>query len=113
MQSEKQLQTICVAWFRDTYKDYLIYSSLNGVKLTGGSKYAILVEEIRLGMLKGVSDLLVCLPNGVTLNIEMKTLTGKQSKDQVAIEKTLKSLGHHYYLVREFKEFKRVINKHI
>lgn len=111
-QSESELQAIIVAYFRYNYPQYLIYSSLNGVKISGSNKYGIIAKQKKEGMLNGVADLEVILPNKV-LFIELKTAIGKQSPDQIVMQQKLTELGHSYYLVRSLEEFKQVISKHL
>lgn len=68
----------------------------------------ILSKATTFGFRKGVSDLIVVLPNK-TLYIELKTETGKQRKEQEKFEKIIKDLGHEYHIVRSLDSFKNII----
>lgn len=59
-------------------------------------------------MKEGVSDVVVVLKNK-TLYIEFKTETGTQSDEQKDFQKTVTNLGHEYYLIRSFEQFKELI----
>ena len=104
---ESRLQRLCVRWFRLTQKEALIFAVPNGgsrnIKEAG-----ILKAE---GVLAGVSDLLVMFRDKV-LFIEMKTATGRQSKEQKAFAEQVKGLGFAYYLCRTFEEFQKIIKEH-
>jgi hypothetical protein len=52
----------------------------------------------------GMEDLQIYLPAGVTLHVELKTNTGKQSDRQIERENELKTLGHHYFVVRSLDQ---------
>lgn len=62
------------------------------------------------GLLPGVSDLIVILPNGKILFIEIKTETGIQSPAQKDFQHRITTLNYEYHLVRSLEEFQRVIN---
>ena len=62
------------------------------------------------GLVSGVSDLIVLLPNKCMF-VEVKTAIGKQSKKQISFEKTVTNLGFEYHLVRSLKDFKEKIKK--
>jgi hypothetical protein len=53
---------------------------------------------------KGVADIIGILPNGIHLEIEVKTETGKQSADQAIHQKRVESLGGVYILARSVKD---------
>lgn len=63
------------------------------------------------GLLSGVSDLIVVLPNRV-LFLELKTETGQQSDSQVEFECAISELGFEYYVIRSIDEFKNMIYEH-
>ena len=76
----------------------------------GGTRNKI--EAITLkstGTLKGVSDLIVTLPNGKLVYIEIKTETGKQSPEQIDFQKRVEDLGYDYYLIRNLYKFKEML----
>ena len=63
------------------------------------------------GLLSGVSDLIVLLPNAITLFVEVKIESGGvQSDSQKEFEKTVTDLGFRYVIVRSLDEFKIFIS---
>jgi hypothetical protein len=65
-----------------------------------------------IGAMAGVSDLIVVLPNKV-LFLEMKSKTGRQSVDQKNFQHHIEELGFNYYIVRDFDEFKTIIENNL
>lgn len=63
------------------------------------------------GLLSGVSDLIVLLPE-TCFFIELKNEIGLQSEQQKDFEKTVTKLGFTYTLVRSLDEFKNIIYGH-
>jgi hypothetical protein len=57
----------------------------------------------------GAEDFTIFLPNGKTLHIEVKRLTGKLDKDQVVWKFELERLGHVVHLVRSMDEFTALV----
>jgi hypothetical protein len=106
--TESQLQQTCFMWFHnEAYKDqrgrlYHNYNNppnaIQGAMLKG------------LGLTKGVADLTYLLPDGKMLFIEMKTEIGIQSKEQIAWQELVESLGFEYVICRSFEQFKELIN---
>jgi hypothetical protein len=101
--SESILQITVVSMIRALYPSLLMNLSLNGVSLPGTPKQIsqIISQAKREGLEPGIPDLLVYLPGGRVLNWEFKRPKGGvQSAEQLAIEHKLKSLDHHYELIR-------------
>lgn len=108
--TEAMLQSIICAYFYDKYPNLLMWSSLNGVNLSGAkNKYQTIVELKKQCMVKGVSDLYIALPDGKSLHIELKVGSNGQSNDQKEIQIALTNLGHKYYVVKSLADFKRVM----
>ncbi len=85
-------QVRLVNWFRDNFKDHLIFAVPNG-------GYRGIKEAGRLkaeGVLSGVSDCIILCPNGKTLFLEMKKTTGKLSPNQKDFFAKLDALGFDY-----------------
>ena len=61
------------------------------------------------GSKKGFPDILV-IKSGKTIGIEVKTATGKQSKEQKDIESKFKKHGQEYYIVRSLDEVIEILN---
>lgn len=57
-----------------------------------------------MGLLSGVSDLCVMLPDGKTLWVEVKTPKGRQSEEQKAFEAAALRLGHDYRVWRSLDD---------
>ncbi len=53
-----------------------------------------------MGMRSGVSDLVVLLPGGKAVFMEVKTATGKQSENQKRFQARVESLGFAYCIAR-------------
>lgn len=98
---EHWLQVDCVRWFRDQFKNYVIFSTNN--ECTRGKQY-----WKDSGMLVGVSDLVVVLPNSV-LWVELKSDTGRQRPDQKHFEDKITTLGFQYHVCRTLEQFKEVV----
>jgi hypothetical protein len=112
MKNEDRIQQEIFVWFNNTYclKNHkprgIIFSIPNGG--TRNAKEAVKLKAT--GLLRGASDLIVILPNGKLLFIEVKTDIGVQSEYQKDFEDRVKSLGFEYILVRSLEEFKKIIN---
>ena len=63
------------------------------------------------GLLSGVSDLIVVL-EGKVLFVEVKNEKGKQSPKQKLFEEQVTNLGFKYYLVRNLKDFQKIIESY-
>lgn len=110
---ESQLQKSCVKWFRVQYPRLrpLLFAVPNGgarSAITG----AILKSE---GVLAGVADLLLLVPNKNYhgLCIEMKTAKGRQSTTQKQWERAVTLQGYKYIVCRSFTDFVKEINNYL
>ena len=112
--SEATLQITLISMLRTLYSDYVINLSLNGISIPTDIKTKTLIinQMKKEGMEKGMPDLLLYLPNGKVLNMELKTDKGKQSADQVDVQNRLTKLGHNYYIIRTVYEAFNAIAKH-
>ena len=99
---ECDIQRECVEWFRNTYKDYLIFSVPN----EGCYRRKKYFEN--LGMLSGVSDLIVVLPQKVIF-VELKSEKGYQRPEQKSFQSKVESLQQSYYLCRTLEDFQSII----
>lgn len=107
---EHQLQAACIHWFRYAYSRFgdLLFAIPNG-----GRRDAITGKRLKEeGVLAGVADLFLSMPNNEFhgLYIEMKTATGRQSKEQKAFEQNVSSQGYLYFVCRSKEEFISIIN---
>ena len=114
---EQQLQIMCVNWFRLQYPSLFIFAVPNG-----GSRHKLEAINLRReGATKGVSDLIIMLPKGRVVFVEMKrpasqkmnfktgnwnkVAGGKQSPEQKAFQETAETLGFEYLLIDSFDLF--------
>jgi hypothetical protein len=112
--TEDQIQAEIYKWFHNEYCTKFnnprccIFAVPNGGLR---SKH----EAMKLkstGVVAGVSDLIVLLPNRC-LFIEVKTDVGRQSDKQKEFEQIVKKLGFDYQLVRSLDDFLTFINVYI
>lgn len=103
---ECDIQKSCVIWFRNTYPDYIMFSVPNE------GCYRRKYYFTDLGMLSGVSDTIVILPNKV-LFIEFKSLKSYQRKEQRDFENRCLDLGFSYYVCRSLEQFKDIISSEL
>lgn len=65
------------------------------------------------GYTNGQPDLVVLMPSGRTLLVEVKTKSGRQSEAQKAYQTAAENLGHSYYVVRNLEDMKKILDKEI
>ena len=111
MNTEDKLQADIYKWYFNNFclkkhkPRHFIFSVPNG-------GYRTKLEAVKLkatGLRAGVSDLIVVQPNRIIF-IEVKLEKGRQQPNQIEFEKTVKSLGFEYYVVRTLEEFKEKIS---
>ena len=75
---------------------------------------AIVSQRMKnMGMMSGVSDTIVVLPNGKTLFIEFKTEEGYQSANQKEFQQTVTNLNHQYHVCRSLEQFQQIIKENV
>ena len=101
--TEHQLQTLCVKWFRLKYKDALIFAIPNG----GFRHYSTAIKLKAEGVLSGVPDLFVPVPNDLWsgLFIEMKVGYNKESKNQLELINKLSYFGYKVIVCKSIEDF--------
>ena len=65
-------------------------------------------KYIKMGVLGGVSDLILVLQNRVIF-VELKNHEGNQEPNQKHFECNVNKLGHQYVVIRSLDEFKKLI----
>lgn len=110
---EHTLQCACVRWFRYTYPHLAnrLFAIPNGGRRDAATG-ARLKDE---GVLAGVSDLILLLPNNRyhALLIEMKTEHGRQSQAQKKWEREITERDEYKYVVcHNFEEFAQAITNY-
>ena len=109
MKAESRIQQEIVMWFRNNYcrvgmiPRCVIFSVPNE-----SSSASEQMRKVQTGLMAGVSDLIVIMPN-VNIYVECKDSKGRQSDKQIAFQEQVESLGFRYALVRSLDEFKAVI----
>src|SRR5690606_7953296 len=99
---EYHLQHKIILWFNANYKPN------EGIIFTVPNEAARADRNITV--LKGVSDLVVVLPQKVIF-VELKQPKGVQSKFQKVFQNRVEKLGKEYYIVRSLEEFKLCISQ--
>lgn len=114
---ESELQISCVRWFCYQYPQYrmLLFHPRNEGNASGRkarTQQAIAKAE---GVVAGVADLLLQVPSfGYScLAIEMKTKTGKQSKEQKLFELYIKAAHGEYVICRSIEDFQAAVKTYI
>jgi len=102
--SESALQTAIVEYLGWALPNALVLhlhnnprSAIEGAKLK------------RMGLVKGAPDLLVCLPRGQGLFLEVKTAKGRVSREQFAFHNRLIPLNWPIAVVRSVDDVKRAL----
>lgn len=112
MTPEDVIQQKCVIWFRNNYglkthnPRYLLFSVPNSGKDVKEQSY-----KKATGMMAGVSDLILLMPNGKTIFVEMKTEKGTQSDSQKEFESSVKALDFQYIVCRSLEQFQKEIQQ--
>jgi len=89
--SEHLEQCGFVSWFRRKYPEYFIFAVPNGDKRSISVAKRLKAE----GVVAGVPDICIVLPDEKCVWIEMKrTKGGRVSDEQKKIHKTIDGLGH-------------------
>jgi len=59
--------------------------------------------------MEGMSDLVIYLPIGVTLWVELKSAKGKLSEAQEFFQNELAAFGHHYFVARSVNQLETIL----
>ena len=114
--TEDKLQQQIVVWFKNEYQMHgkgLIHSTPNG-----GSRNMLEAKKLKsTGLVSGIADLTIKLPNSIFIDIEVKTEKGIQSPNQKDVQKILEDMNCNYIIVRSLDDFKMkvipIINKYL
>ena len=106
--TEAKIQQDIVLWFNNNYclKHHnprcMIFSvpndSINAIETK---------RKVNTGLLRGVSDLIVVLPNKI-LFVEIKTEKGVQSEYQKDFQNRVELLGFEYHIIKNLETFKKI-----
>lgn len=69
-------------------------------------------RKLPSGAKRGIPDIWVII-NGKTIGLEVKTPTGKQSKEQKEIQEKFIKNGADYYVVKSYEEVKNILDKYL
>lgn len=105
--TEDRLQAYCVKWFNNEYPAWrgLLFAIPNG-GLRDKRTANLLVAT---GVVAGVSDLCLIMPEGKTVWIETKLPYNDKSNAQEIWERKIMERGHIYLVYKSFEEFKNII----
>lgn len=77
----------------------------------GGRRDAVTGAKLKAeGVTAGAADLIILLPIGNTLFVEVKTAKGRQSPEQKAFQERVESLGFNYMIWRSVEDAEKFIN---
>lgn len=104
---EAQVQILVVEWFRRLYPQYLIFSVPNEATYQRSPYYKL------LGMLPGVSDIVMVLKNKVFF-LEFKAPKNGRLSDHQCIFKThVELLGFEYHVIRDLQDVKSILKNNL
>jgi len=108
--SLKELQNLGKKSEETIQKEIVNYCKLNKILIFCVPNEATRSNSkfIGMGVLPGVSDLILVLQNKVTF-VELKTHKGIQSEKQKEFEVSIDNLSHQYIIIRSLDEFKKLI----
>jgi hypothetical protein len=102
--SEHQEQVAFIQWMRAQYPRVVVVAIPNGAHLAGDARVrAIKMRKLKdEGFRAGTSDLFIAEPrNGMAgLFLEMKSLTGRPSPEQIAFGAEVLRAGYHFAVCR-------------
>ena len=109
MKTEAKIQQSIVQYFRSSYclKNHNPRCVIFSVPNESKNKMETMRKKA-IGMMSGVSDLIVVTPNEVIF-CEVKTETGTQSQKQKDFQAIIENLGYKYILVRSLEDFKNKV----
>jgi hypothetical protein len=81
------------------------------IKWANDKGYPVFHDRSRKKNIPGWPDLTICLPKGITLFLELKSAKGVLRKEQAEIRQQMMYLGHHYFIVKSFKQFLLIVTE--
>lgn len=124
MKQEAKIQQEIYIWFHNNYPKCIIHSVPNGFGVaipdTIPKRYHKTIQQLIqkavnflkiTGMTPGISDMVVWLPDGRAVMVEVKISTGKQSDAQKRIQNKIKEMNGFYILVRSLEDFQQQIQE--
>lgn len=109
MATEHEEQVGFIRWFRENYPSLIIFAIPNGDK-----RHISVAKRLKNeGVLKGIPDLQIVLPDGKVLWVEMKKENGKLSESQEYILTQLESLNHNYIIGYTCEDASRQVKEYL
>lgn len=103
-QEEHNIQVAIVQYLR--LRGFEVFAIPNG-----GRRDAVTGAKLKAeGVSAGVADLIILLPIGNVLFVEVKTSKGRQSPEQKAFQERVESLGFNYVIWRSVEDAEKFIN---
>lgn len=106
--SENDIQRQIVDWIRAVAPALMVVAVPNGSRRTAAGRAANAVP----GLTRGVPDLVVILPKGQVMWLEVKSASGRVSPEQFDFHNKLHVLGHTCAVVRSIEDV-RLAFKHL
>ncbi len=105
---EEALQRLCVDYASRAYPKLILFAVTNQKGTRSAIEMAILKS---MGAKPGVSDLVLCLPNGRFAAIELKAPKGRLSDSQSDFLAAVELTGGYTAVVRSIDEFAAVLGR--
>ena len=105
-QIESKIQSAIVSYIRNVVKDCMVIAIPNGARRTPSGYAANAVA----GLTPGAPDLVVVLPEGRVLWLEVKAPKGRVSENQVFVHERMNDLGHTIHIVRSIEEVRSIMD---
>ena len=103
---EAQVQAMVTEWFRLLYPQYLLFAVNNEATYRRASYFKL------LGMLPGVSDMILILKDKVFF-LEFKDTKGRQSDHQKQFQVKVELLGFEYHIIRDLQDVKQILRNNL
>ena len=114
--NEGRIQSECVIWFHNTYPQYrgLLFHVPNENDRADSNPIQGAIRK-SLGVVAGVSDLILLVPRGGhgALLVEMKDEKGAQRPSQADWQKAVEAQGYRYEICRSLDRFKEIIKDYL
>lgn len=115
-EEEHDIQCTCVEWFRWQWPKYepLLFAVPNGGGRSKSQGGKLKAEGVR----RGVSDLLLLVPNkdyhGLCIEMKRPDKKSKQSEDQIEWQKEVEAQGYKYIVCRGLEgDFDKQVNEYL
>jgi hypothetical protein len=126
MKPEQKIQQEIFVYWHNNNPNSIIHSVPNGFGLNIPpivperfhavirKAIAMAIDLLKLtGMVEGIADLIIWLPNSRAIMVEVKTEKGKQRPGQKKIESKMQAIGGIYILVRSLEDFQQQIKNYL